>query len=131
MGKGGIFLKVNNSYDPDDPIKVKDLTDSLNEFIKNNTYIITLDFILLNNEINYLHSFLMKYTLDPSGMRTIDFKLGTINLNTYGTSYSSFRTFLEIIFCILLLVYCLIFVFDIIRDGNKILSEYNKKREKL
>ncbi len=75
LGKGGMFIKVNKSYDANDPDKVNDLTNNIKEFIKNNTYAITIDFILLNNEINYLHSALIKYTLDPSGVRTVEFKL--------------------------------------------------------
>ncbi len=130
LGKGGMFIKVNKSYDANDPDKVNDLTNNIKEFIKNNTYAITIDFILLNNEINYLHSALIKYTLDPSGVRTVEFKLETINLNIYGNSFSTFRTFLEIIFCVLLLVYCLIFVFDIKKEGKIIRKEYNLKLKK-
>jgi hypothetical protein len=69
----------------------------------------------------------LQYTLEPTGYNTVNFNLDFIDLSIYGNSFATFRTFLEILFCFLVFIYCLIFIYDIKKAGDEMRKEFNDK----
>ena len=128
-GNGGNYILVDHINTQN--YTTQKLINYLTKFYTNNTCVITIDFITLNNEINFLHSFLFKYTFDVTGYKNIEFILNYIDLSTYdGSGTSNFRIIIEIIFFFLVLFYCAVFVYDIKKKGDLILQRYCEIIEK-
>ena len=76
MNNGGAYILIDAySYNSQNNNDVSNLTNLINQNIKNNTYIISIDFVTLNKEINFFHPNLIKYTLFPTGLVTVSFEL--------------------------------------------------------
>ena len=105
--------------------------NSLKQFVVNFTYVVTVDFVTLNNEINLLHAFRLQYYFYPTGLKWMRFDLDFVDLGIYGSNFSTFRTFLEILFCFLVLIYYIIFIYDIKNEGENIRREFNEKLNRL
>ena len=132
MNNGGAYILIDAySYNSQNNNDVSNLTNLINQNIKNNTYIISIDFVTLNKEINFFHPNLIKYTLFPTGLVTVSFELFYVNLSVYEGTFSTIRIIIEIIFCFLVLIYCIIFYLDIKKIGDEIYHSNNKKIRKL
>ena len=111
MGKGGFQI----IYSPDNNSKnnktLKEIMTNISNFITLSTSVITIDFSLLNLELEYICPIIIQITKENTGMLVCQINIYMINPKLYSNSDSFLEMIFEMIFLLAFTIYVIFTIY--------------------